>query len=128
MDWLLNWIDLFIMILNIVAVAWWALYIAGLATLNWLWQWDEQVQKKRVESMKKSGFYIWISLVIIDIIFWVLTQFWFFKMADNSHAKVSNFLQQWVDNIEQGNYTAPLTDDNASDYDNNGWGEAINLR
>lgn len=128
MDGFINWIDLLIKVLNYIAIWGWGIYISYQLTLLAFWPWDDQMQKRRKDSAKTSAFYIWLSLVIINVLFWALEQFGFFDMADESKTKVTNFLQKWVDEMESGNYNAPLGGDSDNDYKNSGWWEAINLR
>jgi len=127
LDWLLQWINLYIMIGNLVALGWGAIFIFSMFVLNAVWLWDEQAQKKRVDRSKSSAKYIALSLIIINVLFGAIHLLWLDAAGDSSNSTVSEFLQQWADQIDSWDYNMKLKDATDSDYKNTNWWDNLNF-
>ena len=127
MDGLINWVDLVFLILNIVAVVWGSIRLAYLFVMNAIWNGDQNVQKGRIEDVKKTFIYMVASLVVINVVFAALTQFNIFGIGEESTSKVSDYLQQGQEKLDSGDYRWAVGWDDSSDYGNWIW-EAINLK
>jgi len=127
LDWLLSAVDLYLLIGNLIAIGFWGLFIFTMFVSNAIWIGDQEAQKRRMDSAKRSAKYIVLSLVVIDIIFGVIHLLDLDNAADSSNSTVSEFLQKWVDNIDSWNYKMRMWENSNTDYKNsNGW-DALNF-
>ncbi len=122
LDGILQGINLYVLMGNLIALWGWALFIFTMFVLNAAWWGDEQAQKKRTESAKNSMKYMVLALIIVDVIFGIIKLLNLDDAADSSNSTVSEYFQEWADAIDSGNYNMKLGEDSNSDYKNsNGW-------
>ena len=127
LDGILKWINLYVLVANLIALWWFALFAIWMYTANAIWLGDEQAQKNRSNKVKSALKYTILSLIIADVVFGGIKLLWLDDAADSSNSTISEFFEKWADSIDSWNYKMKIGDDSNSDYKNsNGW-DALNF-
>lgn len=114
---IIDWVNLYVKMLNIAVIGWYAIYAATMLGMNWMGMGEPDKQKQRKKQVISSWIYAAVALIIFDVIFGVIALTKLDSAADSSNDKVSNFLEKQAEDIEKGNYKGKLNNDSDNNYD-----------